>query len=119
MQIKNKLHLNRYVIGTILNISIVYYSFGLEKFALGLFFLTCVIMNQLMLGILAADITGIEKNTTKIPTSLLGALKLLILIFAFYYAMSNTQNMAIFLVIIYIFQLINLVLSIKRVIKKN
>jgi|SaaInlStandDraft_5_1057022.scaffolds.fasta_scaffold50302_3 hypothetical protein len=118
MQIKNKLNLKRYAIGTIANISIVFLVFGSENLLVGLLFLTCVVLNQFILAVIVADATGIETNTSIVPVPLLAGLKLFLLIGAFYFAMSNTVGKELFLILIYIFQLINLVLSIKRVVKK-
>ncbi len=119
MQIKNKLYSKKYVIGTILNVLWTPYIFGLHNLATIFAFLICILLNQYFLAIVVADITGIEKNSSLFPTWLCGALKLLILVLGFYIAMKTIPNMEHFLVLIYIFQLIILVLSTKRVVKKN
>ncbi len=119
MQIRNKIHIGKYLIGTILNVLQSLYFFAAKDYPVLVLFYVTVLVNQYFLVIFAADFLGVEENKTMLPTSIYGILKLVVIIFGFYYAMSNTENMEVFLVLTYIFQLIILVLSTKRVVKKN
>lgn len=119
MQIKNKINRKKYLIGTSLNIILISQVFTNPNILVGLVFLMCVIVNQFLLAIVVSDLTGVDKNYSIMPTWLAGILKLLVLLCGFYYAMSSTVEKELFLVLIYIFQLIILVLSIKRVVEKN
>lgn len=119
MQIRNKLKVNKYVIGTILNLVWALSVFGLENLALLISFLIAILLNQYFLAIVVADLTGIEENTSFFPTWLCGALKLVLLMLGFYWTLKNTLDLELFVVLFYKFQLIILVLSIKRVVKKN
>jgi hypothetical protein len=119
MQIKNKLHVKRYVFGTIFNLSWSITVFGLVSTPLILTFMFCILLNQYFLAIVVSDLTRIDVNTSILPTWLCGALKLVVLVMGFFVAMKYTVNMEHFLVLIYIFQLIILVISTKRVVKKN
>ncbi len=119
MQLKSKIHVNRYLIGTTVNVLLIGYVFPIESYIVIFTFFCSVLLNQYFLAVIVADVTGVEKNTGLIPTSVCTVLKLLTLLLGFYYAMSNTVKMEFFLVSIYIFQLIILVISTKRIVKKN
>lgn len=119
MQIKNKLYINKYVFGTILNLTWAGFMFGLAQLPIILAFMIAILLNQYFLAIVVSDLTGVDENTGLIPTWMCGALKLIILVLGFLIAMKNTVNQELFLVLIYIFQLIILVISTKRVVKKN
>jgi hypothetical protein len=119
MQLKNKLKIKPYLGLTIINIS--QYYFIREEVLPSTFiaFFMGVVLNQYILGMLVSSMTGIEENTSLIPTWMLGILKPLTLFGAFYVALDQSiENVLIFLEI-YIFQLIILVISIKRIVKKN
>lgn len=66
-----------------------------------------------------SDMLGIRVNSTIIPSWLLLALKLFFLVIAFYIAVLKFGNSSIILVFSYIFQLIILAISTKRVVTKN
>ncbi|MAX67926.1 MAG: hypothetical protein QF441_15180 [Bacteriovoracaceae bacterium] len=119
MQIRNKLKVNWYVFGTMLNILWAIIFLGFEKTPFLLAFILMILLNQYFLAIIVSDMTGIEKNTSLIPTWMCGALKLLVLVVAFYFGIRLYPASTLFLVGIYIFQLIILVISIKRIVKKN
>ena len=118
MQIRNKLDTNKYAIGTMLNIIGIIVVFNFVEFPVLMVFLSGVLLNHYLMALVVADLTGIEKNTSLVPTWLCGMLKLLILFGVFTFGMVYTENRELFLVFIYIFQLIILALSIKRVVKK-
>ena len=119
MQIKDSLYLKRYLIGTLINILVTGAIVGSPSLIYFLIFFVCVLMNQLFLIIFGIDLVGLEKVKFIIPTPLLGVLKLLVLILGFYIGIEFMGDKIAFLVISYIFQLINLVLSTKRIVKKN
>jgi hypothetical protein len=119
MQIRNKLYLERYVIGTVLNFVWTPYVFGFQNISLVLAFLLSILLNQYFLAIVVADLTGVEENHSCLPTWLCAALKLIVLMLGFYWTLENTEDLEVFVVLFYKIQLIILVLSIKRVVKKN
>ena len=119
MQLNSEFSINRYIIGTILNLNIAFFMFEPhELVTVAIFFLT-VLANQYCLYILVLGMLGYIKTKFRIPVPFYGFFKLVVIIFGFYYAMGKLDNKLLFLVFIYIFQLIILVLSNKRVIKKN
>ena len=63
--------------------------------------------------------TGMQTNRSIFPTWLQGILKFLILITAILAALHKFEDKAHIIVGIYIFQLIILVISTKRIVKKN
>jgi hypothetical protein len=89
------------------------------EFNIGIIFMLCVYLNQLFLFIVIGDMTEVRKNTSIIPTPLLAVLKFLILIAACCYAAAKLEDKLLILLEMYIFQLIILVISTKRVVKKN
>jgi len=119
MPIKNKIHLKRYVLGTILNFGSLFFALGVKNIDVLLVFMLCILLNQLFLLIFGIKLLNIEKFDFFIPTPLLIIFKLLLLGIAFYYGYIKVKNMIIFLVISYIFQLIILTISTKRIVKKN
>lgn len=119
MQIKNKLYIKRYVIGTALNFAWTPYIFEIQNISLILSFLLCILLNQYFLAIVVADLTGVEENQSFIPTWLCAALKMIVLMLGFYWTLKNTEDLELFVVLFYKIQLIILVLSIKRIVKKN
>lgn len=119
MQIKNNIHLKRYLLGSTINLLLFSLMFELLEFLTVLYFFFGIFLNQYLLIIIVADITGIGKNKTFLPTYLLTILKLLVLLGIMAYAMTNTSKKEHFLVGIYIFQLIILAISTKRIVKKN
>ena len=118
MQISNKLNISKYFIGSLGNILLGLYFFAYSHVLVFFIFYFSVILNQYFLAIFVAELTGVDKNKTRIPTAFLGILKLLLLIFAFSYALIYAPGKELYFVLIYTFQLIILALSIKRVIKK-
>ena len=119
MQIKDSLYINRYSIGTLVNIIFLLYTIGFESVIYLAIFFMCILLNQLFLIMFGIDLVGLKKINFILPTPLLGVLKLLILILAFYIGLEFMSDKIVFLVISYIFQLIILVLSTKRIVKKN
>ncbi len=106
MQIKNKIKINHYILGTFINfLWPIFLGFNVYKFFVMFLFLTSIVLNQYFLLILVADLTGVEKNTTKIPTFIYGILKLLLLIAGFAFAISSFKGMEHILVIFYLLQL--------------
>lgn len=114
MQIKNKIKINRYVIGTILNIAWVTPALGLKNLSIALAFLIFVLLNHYFLIILVADLTGVDKNNSLIPTPLCGALKLIFLVFAFFIGIRFTKNKEILFVLMYLAQIVVLVFSMRK-----
>jgi hypothetical protein len=119
MQLKNKLKLKTYMALSIVNASQYYWFLGEVKPSLFVSFFAGIVLNQYILAIIVSDLTGIESNKTLFPTWLLGMFKPITLFASFYMALSHSiENVHIF-VEIYIFQLIILIISIKRIVKKN
>ncbi len=118
MQIKNNFHVFRYTIFSLINICFLIYFFGLHQLANIFSFYICLILNQYFLIIGLADLLEISKNSV-FPSWLSLMLKLLILIFAFWWGMKKLPGSIVFLIGSYIFQLIILVISTKRIVKKN
>ena len=114
MQIKNKLLINRYAFGTILNIAWVIPILGLQNISIALAFLIFILLNHYFLIILVADLTGVDKNNSLIPTPLCGALKLIFLVFAFFIGIKFTENKEIFFVLMYLAQIVVLVFSMRK-----
>lgn len=104
---------------TVLNISQIYFLFSTPDYPVMVLFFLGIIFNQYLLFIVVGDLTGVYPNVSLMPTWFCASLKLLALLTAFGFAMSYTQDNELILLEIYIFQLIILVLSIKRVVKKN
>jgi hypothetical protein len=120
MQLKNKLNTKSYFALSFLNTS-QYYVFLRDDVQLSIFisFYAGIVLNQYILAFVVSDLTGIEQNKGLLPTWLLGMFKPITLFIAFYIALSHSiENVHVF-VAIYIFQLIILVISIKRIVKKN
>jgi len=119
MQIRSKFYVNRFLLGTGFSIGFICYSFPSHELMTAAVFLVSILLNQYLLAVFVADLTGIEVNTSILPTWLCGSLKLLVLVAGFYYALRGTKNKALILVFLYIFQLIILGISTKRVVKNN
>ena len=107
------------ILGTLINLSQIPLFFIESEFSIVGFFFAGVLLNQYMLYIVVADLTGIKKNTTILPTWLCASTKLLTLMLAFGVAISQTEQKELILLEMYIFQLIILVISTKRIVKKN
>ena len=117
MLLKNKIKIKWYLIGTAINYFL--FNYYINDPVLMFIFIAGIILNQIFLMRFGLYALGIEVNTTYIPTAIYGALKLLIIIAAFYCASRNSLNKELFWVGIYIFQLIIFSLSIKTTVKKN
>lgn len=119
MQLKNKLNIKTYIVLSILNFS--QYIFIKENVNINTFiiFYTGILLNQYVLAIIVSDLTGIDTNKGLIPTWTLAFIKPLTLFCSFYYAMRENLDYILIFIEIYIFQLIILVISIKRIVKKN
>lgn len=119
MQLKNKINLKWYVIGTLVNYCAAIYFLGIENIERVAFFLLLLLLNQYFLFLFGVTLLRIEKLRFAIPPFVLGLLKFAFLILAFLYGFKYMEKQVLFLLVYYIFQLIILVISIKRVIKKN
>ena len=119
MLVINNLKLPIFIFLSLLNLGQIAYFFEKSEYIHVLIFYFGIMLNQAMLFVVVADIIGIEKNTSFIPTWLMAPFKLILLVMAFLYAFSHTSEKELILVEMYIFQLIILVLSTKRVVKKN
>lgn len=120
MQIRNSINLRRYLMGTFLNLLFLLKIFELNNFDLhvALFFLALIGLSQICLILFGGAMIGYETPKFFSPT-LFGILKFILVIVAFYFALKKAESLILFLVLSYIFQLIILVISIKRVVKKN
>lgn len=119
MQIENSVNTQKYAIGTFLNLTFLMSTFEPEKFGVALSFMLLVVLSQLCLVLFGLKLLGFENMRTVLPGPVLGILKLALLVMAFFFALRYTENKVLFLVLSYTFQLIILVISIKRVVKKN
>lgn len=106
-------------VGTLLNLSQLILLFSPKEYLAVSCFFIGILLNQYMLYLVVADLTGIKKNTTILPTWFCAMAKLVVLIIAFGVALNYTSQKELILVEMYIFQLIILVISTKRVVKKN
>lgn len=82
-------------------------------------FFFAILLNQCFLFRVVADMTGVTNNKGLIPTWLMAILKFIILVITLLLAVHNFENRIHIVVGIYIFQLIILVISTKRIVKKN
>lgn len=117
MQVKEKINLTKYSIGTVANALIIIFiaSSKPEHIYFQLVVLASSVVNQLMLCGALQFILGnqvVPKKNIKIMGFIIG--KSLILLGGFAYATQNMGERVIICVFIYIFQLIILALSIKR-----
>lgn len=117
MEVKNKLNLINYSLGTIINAVIVYLlaSETSEEFYLQLSVVICAALNQIML--IKGTLVILDPNITNkkgLKSSLYIFGKTLILGLSFYIIATNAPHKLLNAVIIYIFQLIILALSIKK-----
>lgn len=119
MQLKNKLKVKTYILLSLINMSQYFLFLKEVNSRIFLIYYFGIILNQYILALIVSDLTGIEKNKTLFPTWLLGILKPMTLIGAFYVAIGHSVVNTHIFVEIYIFQLIILVISIKRIVKKN
>jgi len=119
MQVSAEFSKNRYLAGTLINMFSALIFINPEHYVTLLIFFITVLANQYFLYITVMGMLGELKYKFKIPAPVYGILKFVVIIFGFYYAMGRMVNKDLFLVSIYTFQLIILVLSIKRVMKKN
>lgn len=119
MQVRNKIKISTYLLGTILNLgSNLLMSGGDHRGVISIFY-CCLVLNQYFLLAFGSKFLNLDEKEIFIPTPILAVVKLFILVFGFYYAYLNAPNLIPILVISYIIQLIILALSTKRVIKKN
>ncbi|MBD66948.1 MAG: hypothetical protein CME62_17225 [Halobacteriovoraceae bacterium] len=109
----------RYILASLANWCFLIIFCGTEELLTTFLFLLCIVFNQLCLAIVIADMIELAPNKTIFPTWLLALLKFLILIAAFIFGLFYLEKYVIFLLLSYLFQLIILVLSTKRVVKKN
>ena len=119
MQIRNSLYIKRYVLGTFLNFFILLIFFYPDNIKVYIFFVLCILLNQFFLHQFGLKFLGLTSSRSFIPAPLLVVSKFLALILAFMYALKFAPHSVHFLVLSYIFQLIILVISTKRVVKKN
>lgn len=110
----NKSFILFYLLGLSLNIAqyILLYNFEIGY----LIFMLGVVFNHLVLALSLSMFLSKRTNLLLFTTGIFS--KLIILLAAFYYAMNNTRISNEFLVYSYIFQLIILILSTKRLVKK-
>lgn len=116
MQLKNSVKLTTYIGLTLISYIIAIYKIQ-NSLVVSLFYLG-IILNQYFLYKYCLFFLGVTENKGKIPTFLYGLMKLVVLVISFVFAMQSVKNIELFLIFIYIFQLIILVLSIKTDILK-
>ena len=116
--IKNSLDISQYLLLTMLSVSGILLFIDPQHYLLMLGFLSAIILNQYFLFVVVGEMTGIAKNTTHIPTWILAISKFIILIIGVLVAVHKLPNRVHIIVGIYIFQLIILALSTKRIVKK-
>ena len=117
MQIRNKIYIKKYVLGTFLNFFCSTLGLGINNLSVIIIFFLCLVLNQFFLIAFGAKSLGLDKGSIFLPTPVLVIGKLLLLAFAFNFALIKLGNMVAFLVISYIFQLIILAISTKRIVK--
>jgi len=103
-----------YIPGTLLNILLSLYLIGTNELIYVLIFFIGILINQWMLLQGVGSMMSEKQNK-----SMLLVLKMFVLILIFIFAMIYLEEYVLFLTISYIFQLIILVLSIKRYKEKN
>jgi len=116
MQLRNNIKLVTYIILT--SISYLTALYNIQNILVISLFYLGIVLNQYFLYKYCLFFLGVTENKGKIPTFLYGLMKLVILVISFVFAMQSVKNIELFLIFIYIFQLIILVLSIKTDILK-
>lgn len=117
--IKNSFHLKILIPLTLINLSSVYFFIDPAQRVLMVAYFMAILLNQIFLLIIVADMTGIASNHTLLPTWLMALAKFLILAFGILVAVHYIPEKVHIIIGIYIFQLIILVISTKRIVKKN
>jgi hypothetical protein len=114
MQLRKKIQINKYVLGTLINYSAGLYFLKIENYIIITVLFIGFISNQLFL---ALGLGNMFSDKPEKRATLYFILKFLILVIVMIVAMSKMpQNIAL-ITGFYIFQLIILVLSIKRITK--
>lgn len=103
----------------LLNLGIGLSFFDPTQYTLVIGYYMAILLNQYFLIEVVGDMTGLFSNSSLIPTWLMAVLKLLILITGVLVAVHYLPNHVHIIMGIYIFQLIILALSTKRIVKKN
>ena len=117
--IKNSFHLLILIPLTLLNFSAVIYFFDSSQLLVMIAYFLAILLNQVFLLIVVYDMTGMVQNQSIISTGVMALAKFLILAFGILFAVHYIPQQVHIIVGIYIFQLIILVISTKRIVKKN
>lgn len=117
--VRSSLRLWIYIPLSILNALLIIKFIDTTHYLLMFSYFLTVQLNQYFLVVVVADMTGSFENNSLIPTWLMAVTKLLILIAGILVAVHYLPNKVHIIVGIYIFQLIILAISTKRVVKKN
>lgn len=119
MLLSNVIQIDKYAIGTFLNFILTLLFFSVGEINTIFTFFTLLVISQACLLLFGMRFLGINFISVPIPTFILGIAKLMLLVIAFFIGLNKLGDYGNFLVITYIFQLIILAISIKRIVKKN
>lgn len=117
--LKNSLYLGRFTILCSLNYILLLSFFNAADYLFISLFYGAILLNHYFLFSVVAAMTGIQTKRSIFPIWLQAILKFLLLIGAILSAMHKFEDKVHIIVGIYIFQLIILVISTKRIVKKN
>lgn len=118
MPLKENLKIKQYILLTTTNMIGAYLLLGGTKLFPIIVLFFGIIMNQTLLVIGVEKLTAPSKITSSFKLSLIFLAKFGILVLTMIYALHSLPDKAIYCLLFYIFQLIILVISIKRIAKK-
>lgn len=113
------LKINKYLFGTILNYLLTTIYFKDQSLLVVALFFICMLLNHYFLILFGLKLLKLKTFKWNIPAWFYAVIKITLLVAGFYMALSTLGKNSIYVLITYIFQLIILVISIKRVVKKN
>lgn len=120
MLLLNKIKIKWYLLGTIMNFGLMLKFIGVMHWPILVFFTFGIVVNHYLL---AASLLGSYdeeyRKTLKIPPAILGVMKIMFIFLTFWIVLRALPENQILVVFSYIFQLLILALSIKRVEEKN
>ena len=118
MSLKENLKSNRYIILTTINLLAANLVLGSTNLVPMIILFIGIIANQLLLLIGVKKLTTASSETSSFKIFLIFIAKFAVLVFTMIYALHMLNNKAFYCLLFYIFQLIILVISIKRIPKK-
>lgn len=112
MHFTKKIKTTKYLFGTILNVLIAIALFKIKDYSVLSILLIGIILNQWML---IMGLFTMLSDKPSFKSAIYFLMKFIILVSTIIYAMQKMPNNIVFITVFYIFQLIILVLSIKRI----